>query len=42
MEIILSLPQGFLCADDLVYACQRVNEADIRIGDGRRLRFKIA
>ncbi|MDO8748257.1 MAG: hypothetical protein Q7J72_03960, partial [Candidatus Omnitrophota bacterium] len=39
MEIILSLPQGFLYADDLAYACQRVNEADIRLGDGRRLKL---
>ena len=41
MEIIFSLPQGFLYANDLVYACQRVNEADIRLWDGRRIRFKI-
>ena len=42
MEIIFSLPQGFLYPDDLVYACQRVNEADIRLWDGRRIVFAVA
>ena len=39
MEIIFPLTQGFLYPDDLAYACQRVNEADIRLWDGRRLRL---
>ena len=39
MEIILSLPPGFIYPDDLAYACQRVNEANIRLVDGRQLKF---
>ena len=40
-EIIFCRPQEVSHCEDLAYACQRVNEADVRLSDGRRLRFKI-
>ena len=39
LEIILCRPQEASHYEDLAYACQRVNEADIRLGDGRRLKL---
>lgn len=40
-EIIFCRPQEASHYKDLIYACQRVNEADLRLGDGRRLKFEI-
>ena len=41
MEVIFCRPPEASHCEDLTYACQRVNEADVRLGDGRRLKFKI-
>lgn len=41
VKVIFDLPEGFLYADDLLYSCQKVNEADIFLADGCRLQFAI-
>ncbi|TAN61413.1 helix-turn-helix domain-containing protein [bacterium] len=41
-EVKFEPPEGFLYQKDLQYACQRVNEADIRLIDGHKLRFSFA
>ena len=39
LKVIFELPRDFLHTEDLIYGCQRVNEADIQLMDGRKLRF---
>lgn len=41
LKVIFGLPPGYAYTKDLLYGCQRVNEADIRLREGRRLRFEI-
>lgn len=40
-QVTLLPPRDFPYFKDLQYACQRVNEADIRLGNGLRLDFEI-
>lgn len=39
-QVKFELPNDFPYLNDLLYACQRVNEADIYLEDGRKLRFE--
>ena len=40
-KVIFEIPHNFPYAGDLLYGCQRVNEADIQLMDGRRLVFEV-
>jgi hypothetical protein len=40
-KLLFELPQPFLNRQDLLYSCQQVNEADIHLKDGRKLRFEL-
>lgn len=40
-QVKLEPPEDFPYLNDLLYACQRVNEADIYLEDGRKLRFEV-
>lgn len=40
LKVVFELPEDFPHLQDLSYACQRVNEADIHLFDGRRLVFE--
>ena len=41
LMVVFGLPRDFPHLKDLSYACQRVNEADIHLIDGRRLVFEM-
>lgn len=41
LKVVFELPEGFAYLKDLRYGCQRVNEADIHLVDGRKLVFEM-